>query len=478
MIGDDEAARMLRRLVVVAGVGASVVFIPVGLYFRLQTYGDGSIFSYAVAVEDVWRFHWRNIVVRATVWLFNLLPGELAVAATGSPAAGVFVYGALSFSMQAVGLFATARLDRTQGRLFFFAACASTALLCPLVFGFPTEMLVAHALFWPTLACAFGAPRTGASAFALFALTLALVFSHEAALPLAFGIVAALALRSFRDPGFLRALACFVAAAAIWFAADHVFPPDAYFAEVRARAAGEFFDARSLAFPELRLIGVALAAYAIVGGAFRFRARGTLAAALAVLAGLAIRQIGFDDTLHADARYYARTILLIGASLFAFVACLAVLAQEGAPIGRLRALERALVALRSPAAARGMIGAMAIVLCVHVTETIKFLAAWTDYRAAVRTLATGAAADPALGAPFFVSSRRIAPALDRLAWFSTTPYLSALVADFRPTRLVIDPAGNYFWITCAIATANAAKQTPVPAATRDMIRVYACAHPR
>ena len=70
--------------------------------------------------------------------------------------------------------------------------------------------------------------------------------------------------------------------------------------------------------------------------------------------------------------------------------------------------------------------------------------------------------DPALGNPHFVSSDRIASTLNRLSWFSTTPYLSVIVASFTPNRLVVDPAGNYFWLSCATATANekATRSTP------------------
>ncbi|MEI2734353.1 MAG: hypothetical protein V9G24_05710 [Rhodoblastus sp.] len=81
-----------------------------------------------------------------------------------------------------------------------------------------------------------------------------------------------------------------------------------------------------------------------------------------------------------------------------------------------------------------------------------------------------------LGAPFFVSSQRIGPELNRLSWFSTTPYLSAVVADFTPKRLVVDPAGNYFWLSCATATAATQAQRAVSQETREMIRVYSCLH--
>jgi hypothetical protein len=66
--------------------------------------------------------------------------------------------------------------------------------------------------------------------------------------------------------------------------------------------------------------------------------------------------------------------------------------------------------------------------------------------------------------------------LKPLSWFSTTPYLSVIAAQFRPNRLVIDPAGNYFWLSCATATANAEAARAVPAQSRDLVRIYSCLH--
>jgi len=113
---------------------------------------------------------------------------------------------------------------------------------------------------------------------------------------------------------------------------------------------------------------------------------------------------------------------------------------------------------------------------VHVIETVKFIAAWTDYRTAVAALATGNQSDPALGNPHFVSSERIASHLNRLSWFSTTPYLSVIVANFVPNRLVIDPIGNYFWLSCATATANATAARALQAESRDLVRIFSCLH--
>ncbi len=42
----------LRGVAVAAGIGWSLAFIAVRARYRLQLYGDGAIFSYAVAIED------------------------------------------------------------------------------------------------------------------------------------------------------------------------------------------------------------------------------------------------------------------------------------------------------------------------------------------------------------------------------------------------------------------------------------------
>ena len=44
-----------------------------------------AMFSYAVAVQDVWAFHWHNISGRTSVYLLALLPAETLVAITGNP---------------------------------------------------------------------------------------------------------------------------------------------------------------------------------------------------------------------------------------------------------------------------------------------------------------------------------------------------------------------------------------------------------
>jgi hypothetical protein len=116
-------------------------------------------------------------------------------------------------------------------------------------------------------------------------------------------------------------------------------------------------------------------------------------------------------------------------------------------------------------------------MLVHVVESAKFVGGWAEYRAALAALASGPASDPELGDPQFVSAARLGPALNRLGWNSTTLFLSVLVAPgFAPARLVVDPDANYFWLTCATATASAAGAGAIPRASRELVRRHACLH--
>src|SRR5471030_382297 len=189
---------MLRALAIAAGICSAILFVVIGLGYELQLYGDGAIFSYSVAAQDAWTFHWHNISGRLTVYLFCMAPAEAFVALTGSPGGGIIVYGLLFFASPLLGLAATYAADRSQGRVIFTYACFSTAALCPLVFGAPTEMWLAHALFWPALAVANYA-RSGIGGLVLvFATLLVLIFTHEGAIIFAIAIVATLLLRGRR----------------------------------------------------------------------------------------------------------------------------------------------------------------------------------------------------------------------------------------------------------------------------------------
>src|SRR5689334_24306692 len=122
---------LLRRLVVVTGLCWSIVFVAAALYYRLELYGDGAMFSYAVAVQDVWAYHWHNISGRSSVFLLTLLPAETVVGISGRPWAGIITYGLLFYVSPLAGLILTYLADRSRRRSIFVYACCSTALLCP-----------------------------------------------------------------------------------------------------------------------------------------------------------------------------------------------------------------------------------------------------------------------------------------------------------------------------------------------------------
>jgi hypothetical protein len=190
---------------------------------------------------------------------------------------------------------------------------------------------------------------------------------------------------------------------------------------------------------------------------------------------LSIYWLQFDHSIHASSRYYLRTVLVIATPLLGVLAAVAAMAREGLFFDRRARLRHGLLAPRG-----GTLCALAsiflVVTLIHVAETAKFVASWSDYRAAIALLAKSSESDPALGHPSFISAGRVSPALAPLSWFSTIPYLSIILSNFSPDRLVIDPAGNYFWLSCGTATGNRDAQLVVPAQTRELVRVYSCLH--
>jgi hypothetical protein len=472
-----SGADVLRALAVIVGLSWSLAFIIVGMAYDLQLYGDGAIFSYAVAAQDVWAFHWHNISGRLTVFLLSLWPAELFAGATGNPWDGVVAYGFLFYVAPLISLLTTFSIDRSRNRNIFTYACFSTALLCPLVFGFPTEMWMAHALFWPTLAAAHFARRGLAGTAFVFMMLLALALTHEGALVLAFAIVATTALRGTNDMVFRRAAGAMIAVLMVWVEVKVLLPPGNYFAGVFVKAALHFFDPETFEVNIVFLLGASLAGY---GLAFVVLSRlvpgkAQFWAAAIVTMILAIYWFGFDQAILADHRYYMRTILVIVTPALGVLAAFYALRGDGlAP--QMPGLSPAVSALANGITAEAFAGAFMIVTLVYAVETGQFVSAWAEYKSAVRVLAMGTSSDPSLGDPHFVSSGRIDAELNRLSWFSTTQYLSVIVANFAPNKLVVDPANAYFWLSCETATANSTADRLIPAASRELIRTYSCLH--
>ena len=469
---------MLRALVIAAGLCSAILFVVIGLSYELQLYGDGALFSYSVAAQDAWAFHWHNISGRVAVYLFCMAPAQAFVALTGSPGGGIVVYGLIFFVSPLLGLIAAYFADRSHGRIIFSAACFSTAALCSLVFCFPTEMWLAHALFWPTLAASHYARQTIGGAALVFVLMLALVLTHEGAIIFAIAIVATLLLRSGRDTVLLRTAGSFAAAMAVWGAVKLTLPPSDYFAGVLERAALNFFDIAILEKGVILQLFAALVGYGIIFlGLERIAsAKAHIYAAAIVAVVLAINWLWLDHSLHAASRYYMRTVLAVATPLFGVLAALYALRADSRLVLPIPMLPRIMNVLASPVMTRALAGAFMLVMLVHAVETAKFVTAWTKYKMAVVALATGDTSDSRLGDPRFVSSDRIGPDLNRLSWNSTTQFLSVIVARFVPDRLVVDPSDNYFWLSCRTATASLNADRAVPVETRGLLQIHACLH--
>jgi hypothetical protein len=471
--------RSLRVLMIAAGISTSILYVIVGLISELQMFGDGSIFSYAVAAEDAWSFHWHNISGRMFTYVFAYIPAEAYVALTKNAKGGIVVYGLLFFSAPMLGLLATLAADRTTSRVIFLYACLSTACLCPLVFGAPTEMWMAHTVFWPALAVCLCAPTNPRGAAVVFVALLALLFTHEGAIVLSAAILFALFLRGWRDVIFVRALGAFFVVMTIWLIVKITIRPDDYIAGVLAAAAYKFIDIGNLAEPAFVLLLTALAGYGIAAALLRWvnPARAHVYAAFACAAALAVYWVWFDRSLLTEARYNLRTVLLIATPVLGVLAAVHAMHEEGrrkSPLPLLALLAGTVEKGLNP---RMISGAILLTMLVFAVETTKFVWTWMDYKAAVRALATSTDSDPALGDPLFVSSRRIGSGLNRLAWDSTTPYLSVLVApQLNPTRLVVDPDADYFWLSCKTATRSEQTSTAIPAAGRRLVRLHACLH--
>jgi hypothetical protein len=469
--------RSLRLLIVGTGLCWSIAFPVIALSCQLQLYGDGAMFSYAVAVRDVWAFHWHNISGRTSVFLLTLWPAETLVGITGNPWAGIILYGLLFYVAPLAGLAVTYVADRSPGRLIFVYACGSTALLCPLIFGFPTEMWLAHAIFWPALALGHYAKPTTAGTLLVFIAWLLLAFTHEGALVLLLTIVATLAPRGLRSMVFVRGAINLMVIMLLAAAMKIVAPPDEYYADAFLRAALHFFDPGIFKVNVVLVLLVTVATYgAILTLSSIWLPRWACICALGLLSGmLAVYWLHFDHSVHASSRYYLRTALVIAIPLLGTLASIAAMIREGNALHRAARLRHALVSSRCNMQC-ALASLFLVVTMVHTVETAKFVASWNDYRNAIAALAMSTESDPALGDPRFVSAERISPVLAPMSWFSTIPYLSIILSNFSPGRLVIDPAGNYFWLSCETATRSRDAERAVPVQTRELVRIYSCLH--
>ena len=469
----------LRLFCVALGLCWAALFPIVGLRYQLQTYGDGSLFAYAVAAQEAWAFHWHNISGRATVYLLAHVPAEVYLALRGDAAGAIALYGLLFFSAPLLGLWATFALDRSPKRTLFIFACVSTCVSLPLVYGFPTEMWVAHALFWPTLAHALDADGSRRSRFRLIALFAALVLTHGGGVVLAFVVLAALALRGVGDVRVLQGAKALGVALALWAFMLVNFRPDAYIALAISGAAFNFVNVENLIVPATRLMAIALTIYSLVYlGARRLGvAQAHMKVVMVVAVGLVAYWMLLDTSVLTEMRYPLRTAVMALTPALGLLAAAYALSEAGSLRLFSTPIERLLDLLRRTCHPHFLAGALMLVTLVHAVETAKFTAGWSNYLASLRNLAMSAASDPQLGSPRFVSAHRLGEERNQFAWGSTTHFLSVLVAPgMKPERLVVDPDTNYYWLSCQTATANMAAVRRIPLESRQLIRTHACLH--
>ena len=474
-----SSSDVLHALAVSLGCAWAAAFILAGLAFELQLYGDGSIFSYAVAVEESWTYHWHNISGRIFVFLLAHWPAEVYVGLTGDAPGGIVLHGLLFFGAQAVGLALTFIADGSRGRVLFRAACISNAVLLPLVFGFPTEMWIAHAAFWPTLAAAHYLPAGWRATFAVTFGIAAMVLSHGGGVVLALTVLATTMLRGWRGPQAQRVALALAVAAALLATVLWRYRPDPYIASVIATAAFCFIDLRNLLAPAAVEIWLALAGFGALAIGLRplLRDRAVVTATIVVGVALVGYWLLYDVSVLTDYRYPLRTALLVFTPPLGLFASGLAIHEETALMTAWPQLARMAEEVRGYVTPRHLIGALLLVTAIHVVETTKFVVAWRHYVGAVRSLSMGTAADPALGHPQFVSAARLSDDLNRLSWSSTTHFLSVLTAPgLSPRRLVMSPSPEYWWLTCARATGNLQAVRAVPKSSRALIRDYACSH--
>ena len=476
-VAGDAAA--LRTFAVAIGTCWAILFMVLSARYELQLYGDGALFSYALAVQETWSFHWHNISGRILVYLLTLKPAEAYVAFTGDPQGGIALYGLLFYGAPLASLAATYALDRSEKRTFFVFASVSSAVLLPLVFGFPTEMWFAHAVFWPLLAYCHAGPQHRASRSAAAAGFAALLLTHGGGIAFAIAIVATLALRGPADPAFRRAGQAFAIGAVCLLLMQFAVRPDPYFADAVKGAALNFIDARNLTVPVLRVLAGSLLAYTALALALRAagQANAHMKEAAVTAVALAIYWTRFDQDILAEQRYPLRTALLVLTPLLAAGAAIRVLDATGQIKLQLPLLQPLVSVLARSPPYRLLAGALMLVTLVHAVETAKFVVGWSDYKQAVRDLAMSETSNPELGSPHFTSAARLGEARNLLSWGSTTHFLSVVLAPgMLPRKLVVDPDTNYFWLTCPLATANMLAKRAVPEPSRRLIRTHACVH--
>jgi hypothetical protein len=228
------------RATVLIALGLGIASAMVSAFFRTANFADGSLYLFAALTPDPWGVLWFNFPLRASVFVFEIVPSWLAVRLTGDAQAGLVVYSLIRGSWPLLSLLATMALEERGSSLSRMAAASIVIFALPTTF-FPTEVFVTHAFFWPFMAVLVRRTEPSVALVAAFALPVA--FSHEAGVLLI--LSAALWSALVRQP--LRIQAALATIVIVWFAVSQMAPPPtAEIAHVMATNRKNFLVPRGL----------------------------------------------------------------------------------------------------------------------------------------------------------------------------------------------------------------------------------------
>ena len=133
-------------------------------------------------------------------------------------------------------------------------------------------------------------------------------------------------------------------------------------------------------------------------------------AVVACICMLAVYWFWFDRSLLTEGRYNLRTILLIATPAFGMVATVHAMDGEARRKSLLPFLARLASAIERAMNPRLIAGAFVLTMLVHTVETAKFVWAWSEYKTAIRQLATSTESDPRSATRYLYRQRRVGPA--------------------------------------------------------------------
>lgn len=361
------------RATVLIALGLGIASAMVSAFFRTANFADGSLYLFAALTPDPWGVLWFNFPLRASVFVFEIVPSWLAVRLTGDAQAGLVVYSLIRGSWPLLSLLATMALEERGSSLSRMAAASIVIFALPTTF-FPTEVFVTHAFFWPFLAVLVRRSTPSAALVAAFALPLA--FSHEAGALLVISacLWSAVARQALRIQVILGAVVL------VWFATGQLAsPPTAEMAHVMASNRLTFLLPKGLLNRVSFATLAAIATFLFFRKGFRGIAPSAPSKCLAAGGTAAAVVYGalllYSTVPIADERYTFRTL-----TFFAMAGVSgAILAQALAVRFRPDALDSARTWLfRQRDALTGIAVLVFVVTAVGQTiETVLFLRQWT-----------------------------------------------------------------------------------------------------